>query len=399
MKVAIIGAGASGLMAASNLNCETLLFDKNNEIGKKLKITGNSRANITNARVYDDFLENIIRNKKFFYSSFNNFSNFDTMDFFVNRNLDLLTEENLKVYPITNSSKDVINVFRKEISKDNIKLHLNEKVLDVRLDDRFVVETDKGIYTCDKVIVATGGLSFKYTGSTGFGYKIAKKFGHTIIDQKPSLTSIIINDRFNFKAISLKDVMIKAESNNKIFEEIGDILISDRFITGPCVLNLSSKINRLDKIDLSVDFFYKYDFKDLDNILISILNKNSNLNINNAFQSLLPMGIINEILKRSGIKKSIKANQLKAEDRHSIITTLKEFKLSFNRLNDTDKAIITSGGVDVKEINPSTMESKLVKGIYFIGEVLDLEGLTGGFNLQIAFSSAYSASCDIRRNG
>lgn len=255
MKVAIIGAGASGLMAASNLNCETLLFDKNNEIGKKLKITGNSRANITNARVYDDFLENIIRNKKFFYSSFNNFSNFDTMDFFVNRNLDLLTEENLKVYPITNSSKDVINVFRKEISKDNIKLHLNEKVLDVRLDDRFVVETDKGIYTCDKVIVATGGLSFKYTGSTGFGYKIAKKFGHTIIDQKPSLTSIIINDRFNFKAISLKDVMIKAESNNKIFEEIGDILISDRFITGPCVLNLSSKINRLDKIDLSVDFF------------------------------------------------------------------------------------------------------------------------------------------------
>ncbi|MSS77001.1 NAD(P)/FAD-dependent oxidoreductase [Anaerococcus sp. AGMB00486] len=401
-KIGIIGAGASGVFTAINAkteNNEITLIEKNDKIGKKLFITGKGRCNITNAKFFDEFLENIVVNKKFMYSSFTNFDNYALMDYMEKNNLKLSIQRGDRVFPKSEKSNDVIKLFEKQIRKKNINLRLNENVIDLYKDDKFKVKTSQSAYEFDKLVIATGGLSYPLTGSTGDGYKFAKKFSHKIIHQVPGLCPIIFKDKnLNvLNGISLKNVSLNIETNRGDFKEFGDMLFAKDFITGPIVLTLSSLINRSRVIRMYIDLKPALDFEKIDNRLLREFDKNPNKDISNILKKLLLNAFIDIILERSEINNRIKANQITKEERHRLIKEIKFFHLSFDGLKDINSAIITSGGIDCNEINPKTMESKLVPNLYFVGEVIDVDCLTGGYNLQVAFSQGYACANDIRR--
>ena len=327
-KIGIIGAGASGLYAAINLkneNTDVTILEKNASIGKKILMTGNGRCNITNAAFYDDFLENIVSNPKFLYSSFNNHDNYASMDFFEKNGLSLITEKNLRVFPKTQKSSDVIKFFENKIIESNIKLVTNAKVKEIYKKDYFIV---KESYT-----------------------------------------------------------------------ENGSILITKNFISGPCVLKISSFLvgKNININEISLDLVSE-DYDYIDNLLIKIFDKNPNKDISNVLSEVLTNALVEVILTRSDIKKDKKANQITKDERNKLIENIKNFNLKFDRFAGFNSAVITKGGIEVKEINPKTMESKLVKDLYFIGEVLDIDALTGGFNLQIAFTTAFACASAIKES-
>lgn len=402
-KIGIIGAGASGVFTAINAkteNNEITLIEKNDRIGKKLFITGKGRCNITNAKFFDEFLENIVVNKKFMYSSFTNFDNYALMDFIENNNLKLSIQRGDRVFPKSEKSNDVIKLFEKLLRENNIDLRLNENVKAVeKKDNQFKLKTNKRSYEFDKLVIATGGLSYPLTGSTGDGYKFAKEFSHNIIKQVPGLCPIIFKDKDiqALNGISLKNVSLNIETNKGKFKEFGDMLFAKDFITGPIVLTLSSLINRLKVSSMYIDLKPALDFEKLDNRLIRDFEKNPNKDISNILKKLLLNAFVDIILDRSKIDKFVKANQITKEDRHRLVTEIKFFHLEFDRLKDISSAIITSGGIDCDEINPKTMESKLVSNLYFVGELVDVDCLTGGYNLQVAFSQAHACALDLRR--
>ena len=401
-KIGIIGAGASGLYAAINLkneNTDVTILEKNASIGKKFLMTGNGRCNITNAAFYDDFLENIVSNPKFLYSSFNNHDNYASMDFFEKNGLSLITEKNLRVFPKTQKSSDVIKFFENKIIESNIKLVTNAKVKEIYKKGCFIVKSDFKEYKFDTLIIATGGLSYPNTGSTGDGYKFAKNFGHKITKTYPSLVPIFFEnkDMTNIKAISLENVNIKVTSDKESYTENGSILITKNFISGPCVLKISSFLVGKNINEISLDLVSE-DYDYIDNLLIKIFDKNPNKDISNVLSEVLTNALVEVILTRSDIKKDKKANQITKDERNKLIENIKNFNLKFDRFAGFNSAVITKGGIEVKEINPKTMESKLVKDLYFIGEVLDIDALTGGFNLQIAFTTAFACASAIKEN-
>lgn len=399
MKIGIIGAGPSGIFTAINLkneNNEVYLIDKNKEIGKKLAITGNGRCNITNIAPYEDFLDNIIRNRNFMYSSFSKFDNYSLLDFLSDNEIETVVENGGKVFPKSMKSTDVIEMFKDILLEKKVKFISNTEVESIKKSNYFVVTTNKGEFDFDYLVLATGGKSYPKTGSTGDGYTFAKRLGHKIIDQTPSLAPIHISDGFNIKALNLRDVTLNVNTNDKAYSEKGDLLLTKRFLTGPITLKAQARASRDEITDMWIDLFPKYSYESLEGVLLQLLIKNPKKNISNVLKEIINESLAVCILDRLEIDINTKANQLERENRKELIDCLK--CLRFKAVNNTSfsSAVVTSGGVDVSEINPKTMESKLVDGLYIVGELLDVDALTGGFNLQIAFTTGYAASLAIR---
>ncbi|EGC82580.1 NAD(P)/FAD-dependent oxidoreductase [Anaerococcus prevotii] len=399
MRIGIIGAGPSGIFTAINLkneNNEVYLIDKNKEIGKKLAITGNGRCNITNIAPYEDFLDNIIRNRSFMYSSFSKFDNYSLLDFLSDNEIETVVENGGKVFPKSLKSTDVIEMFEDILLEKKVKLISNTEVESIKKSNNFIVTTNKGEFDFDYLVLATGGKSYPRTGSTGDGYTFAKRLGHKIIDQTPSLAPIHISDGFNIKALNLRDVTLNVSTNDKAYSEKGDLLLTKRFLTGPITLKAQARASRDEITDMWIDLFPKYSYESLEGVLLQLLIKNPKKNISNVLKEIINESLAMCILNRLEIDINIKANQLEKENRKALIDCLK--CLRFKAVNNTsfNSAVVTSGGVDVSEINPKTMESKLVNGLYIVGELLDVDALTGGFNLQIAFTTGYAASLAIR---
>lgn len=399
MKIGIIGAGPSGIFTAINLkneNNEVYLIDKNKEIGKKLAITGNGRCNITNTAPYEDFLDNIIRNRNFIYSSFSKFDNYSLIDFLSDNGIDTVVENDGKVFPKSMKSTDVIEMFKDILLEKKVKFISNTEVKIIKKSSDFVVTTNKEEFKFDYLVLATGGKSYPKTGSTGDGYTFAKRLGHKVIDQTPSLAPIHIGDGFNIKALNLRDVTLNVNTINKSYSERGDLLLTNRFLTGPIALKVQARASRDDITDMWIDLFPNYSYESLEEILLELLIKNPKKNISNVLKEIINESLAICILDRLDIDINTKANQLEKENRKALIDCLKYLKFKAVNYTSFSSAVVTSGGVDVSEINPKTMESKLVDGLYIVGELLDVDALTGGFNLQIAFTTGYAASLAIR---
>ncbi len=396
MKIAIIGGGPAGMMCAIKAaeNHQVTIFEKNEKLGKKLFITGKGRCNLTNYCDEREFLKNIVNNSSFMYSSIYSFSPFTTYYYFEELGLPLKVERANRVFPASDKSSDVIRAYEKKLKALGVKINLNYEVTSIeKVDDKFILN---GREKFDKVVIASGGISYKLTGSTGDGYKFAKDFGHKVIDQVPGLIGINLKNNFSLAGLTLKNVELKILKDKKILSrEFGEMLFTHRGISGPIVLTTSSKINRLKDFEMYLDLKPALDPEKLDARILRDFEENQNKNLENVIKSLLPRDLIIYVLESAGISGDKKVNQITKEDRERLVRTIKNFGLKFDSLDDIDRAIVTSGGVDVKDIDPKTMESKKVSGLYFIGEVLDLDGLTGGFNIQIANSTGYSCGINL----
>ena len=396
MKIAIIGGGPAGMMCAIKAaeNHQVSIFEKNEKLGKKLFITGKGRCNLTNYCDEREFLKNIVNNSSFMYSSIYSFSPFTTYYYFEELGLPLKVERGNRVFPASDKSSDVIKAYEKKLKDLGVKINLNYEVTSIeKVDDKFIIN---GREKFDKVVIATGGISYKLTGSTGDGYKFAKGFGHKVIDQVPGLIGINLKNNFSLAGLTLKNVELKILKDKKIISrEFGEMLFTHRGISGPIVLTTSSKINRLKDFEMYLDLKPALEPEKLDARILRDFHENQNKNLENVMRALLQKDLIIYILESAGISGDKKVNQITKEDRESLVRTIKNFALKFDSLDDIDRAIVTSGGVDVKDLDPKTMESKKVSGLYFIGEVLDLDGLTGGFNIQIANSTGYSCGINL----
>lgn len=396
MRIGIIGGGPAGMMCAikAGEKYDVVLFEKNEKLGKKLFITGKGRCNLTNYTDEKDFLKNIVNNKSFMYSSIYSLSPFTTYYYFEELGLPLKVERGNRVFPASDKSSDVIKVYEKKLKEVGIDIRLNTEVKSIEKDGETF--TINGKEKFDKIVIATGGISYKLTGSTGDGYRFGEKFGHKIVDPRPGLIGMNLSNNFNLAGLTLKNVELIAVKDKKtISREFGELLFTHRGISGPIVLTSSSKLNRLNNFELYLDLKPALSNEKLDNRILRDFSENQNKNIENVLKSLLPRDLIDYILKDAKIYGDKKVNQITREERENLIKTIKNFKLNFDGFDDINRAIVTSGGIDVKDIDPKTMESKLVKGIYFIGELLDIDGLTGGFNIQIANSTGYSCGINL----
>ena len=398
--IIVIGGGASGLMAAytaASTGKNVLLLEQNEKLGKKIYITGKGRCNLTNDCPPDEFLAHVVRGEKFLTRAAYRFSSADTMAFFEQHGLSLKVERGNRVFPVTDHASDVTKTLERSCRDAGAEIRLNEKVLSVGQENRAVrtVQTAKGIYECDAVIVATGGLSYPSTGATGDGYRFAQESGHSIIPTVPSLVGIeLAEDVAPAQGISLKNAVLTARRSEKvIFSQLGELLFTHYGISGPLVLSLSARINRipLNEIGLAIDFKPALDEKMLEERLLRDFADRKNEQMKNVMRGLLPAGLTEIVLRAASVSASKQANAVTKEERRRIVGALKAFSLDPVRLRGFTEAVITSGGVDVREIDPATMQSKRVKGLFFCGEVLDCDAYTGGFNMQIAFSTGYLA--------
>lgn len=396
-RVAIIGAGAAGMMGAIYAlqnGAEVTVFEKNDRVGKKLAITGKGRCNVTNDCDTQELLKNVISNPKFLYASFSNLDTSDVKSFFENLGVPLKTERGRRVFPVSDKAMDIVNALKNTMLDYGANLKY-EKVTDITVKDGQVVgvKTLLGEYGFDSVIIATGGASYPQTGSEGDGYKFAKSIGHTVTPLVPSLVPVeTTEDVSEIMGVSLKNVTLKIKNNQSgkiVFEEMGEMLFTHFGLSGPLVLSASCHMAKMEKGKYSavIDFKPALDEKTLDNRILSDFSKQLNKDFQNALGGLLPSKIIPFMIKKSGIDKSRKVNTITREERANLLRVLKELTLEIKGFRPIREAIVTRGGVNVNEINPSTMESKKVKGLYFAGEVMDVDAYTGGYNLQIAFST------------
>ena len=397
MKVAVIGGGASGLFAAGLLTkagIETYIFDGNEKLGKKIYITGKGRCNVTNDCDKDGYLKNVVHGQKFMYSAINQFDSHDTIEFFESLGCPLKTERGGRVFPCSDKASDVTKTLVKNIDNNFLDLHLNEKVVTIDKKSNFAIKTEKSKYEFDAVIVATGGKSYSATGSSGDGYKFAKMFDLNVVTPSAALVPIKIKDSFcsNLEGLSLKNVQLNAVVNGKTKSLFGEMMFTHDAITGPIALSLSSFIGNNKDIELSLDFKPALTNEKLEERILRDFKDNLNKDISYIIKGLLPHRLTEIFLNCCGIDKHKKVNSITVAERNKIIYNLKNFALSFSGLYPIESGIVTAGGVDLKEINPKTMESKKVPDLYFIGEVLDVDCLTGGYNLQTAFSTAYAAA-------
>lgn len=405
MKVCIIGGGPAGMMAGIKIaekGHEVHLFEKNEKLGKKLYITGKGRCNVTNAVTGPEFLSNVVSNPKFVMSSEVRFNSNDTREFFEELGVPLKVERGNRVFPVSDKSSDIIKALENRLKRLHVNIHLSSTIDNVVIEDNCVkgVVINNETLFFDKVIVATGGISYKSTGSTGDGYKFAKYSGHRIIEPVQALVPIVLENKelVSLEGLSLKNVALYAKQNSKLVyrSEIGEMLFTGNGISGPLVLTLSSNINRCDikKLKLFIDFKPALE----NDVLLNRLNRDivelKGKQVSSLFAGLLPKALIPIFIKKLGLKSSDKANQLTAQKREEICNLLKNFELNIKSLASFDYAVVTAGGVSTKDVSPKSMQSKVVSGLYFIGEVLDVDALTGGFNLQIAFSTAVSCASD-----
>ncbi len=400
--VIVIGGGASGMMAsifsARNGN-STLVLDHNEKLGKKLFITGKGKCNLTNNSSIETHLNNIITNSKFMFSALNQFSPQDTMEFFEENGLPLRTERGNRVFPDSDKSSDVIKTLERTMQRYGVEVSLNQEIKSVKKDKQFHILCDNNIeYTCNSLIIATGGVSYSGTGATGLGYDIAKQFGHNIVEPRGALCPIVVSENISeLNGLSLRNVELSYKNGKKEFKEFGDLLFTFNSLTGPIALTLSSKINKLDLkgTKLYLDLKPALSIEKLDEKFQREFVEFAKKDFRNYLNSLLPASFIDFFMKKTKIKNK-KMSEFTKNDRLTLINTLKKFDFSIKTLDNINVSIVTSGGVDAKEINSKTCESKLVKNLYFIGEVLDVDALTGGFNLQIAWSTGYVAGNNVR---
>lgn len=417
MKVIVIGGGPAGMIAAiyaARQGREVVLLEKNNKLGKKLFITGKGRCNITNACDIEDLFTSIVSNPKFMYSSFYSFSNYDVIRFFEELGLKTKVERGNRVFPSYDKSSDVISTLYKEINRLGVSVNLKSQVLNIITNnDKFIgVELkaannqvinnhpsdNKNIIYGDKVIIATGGISYPITGSTGDGYKIAKNMGHKLKKTYPSLVPFNIKESHIIKelqGLSLKNIEIKIYLKDKqIYKDFGELLFTHFGVSGPVILSASSFCSAYlpqNKLLLKIDLKPALNYTQLDDRLLRDFSEFANKHFKNSLDKLLPRKLIPIIINLSNIDPEKKVNMITKEERHNLVDLIKGLAFHIISTRGFSEAIITQGGVDVSEINPSTMESKLVSGVFFAGEVLDVDGLTGGYNLQVAWSTGYLA--------
>ncbi len=400
-QVAVIGGGAAGLMAAgtaAGLGKDVLVIERNDRLAKKVLITGKGRCNVTNNCDIDTMLRNIPKNPRFLYSAFNRFSSADTMDFFESRSVPLKTERGRRVFPESDRALDIANALADFAKSSGAKI-LTDRASGLRLQNGCItgVNTEhSGLIEAESVIIATGGMSYPRTGSTGDGYGFARSAGHSVTELKPSLIPIVTNEKWcaDLMGLSLKNVTLTVKSGEKvIFSELGEMLFTHFGVSGPLVLSASSVMKEYDSktLSLHIDLKPALDEKQLNARILRDFEKNANKNFANSLGGLLPRKLIPIAVKLSGIGFKKKINQISRDERLGFVRLLKNLTLTVKGYRPIEEAIITSGGVDVKEINPKTMESKITKGLFFAGEVIDADGFTGGFNLQIAFSTAVLA--------
>ena len=404
-KIGVIGGGPAGMIAAGfagSRGKDVTLIEKNNKLGKKLFITGKGRCNITNATPIDNFFDNVITNRDFMYSGFYSFTNEDIMNLLKSYGLIMKVERGNRVFPSTDKSSDVIKTFEKFLVDNNVKILLNMEVNDIYKDKNgFVVRfKDKGALRFQKLILATGGKSYPFTGSTGDGYKFAQKFGHNLIPLKPSLVPIEVEDSWikELQGLSLKNVTLTSYvENSKIHEEFGEMVFTHYGISGPIVLSTSNYINKYKNknIKLAIDLKPALTEEKLDSRILRDFEKYKNKHIKNGLKDLLPQRLIPVVIRKAEIDEEKPINQITKAERIKLVYILKNLSLNFKRFRPIEEAIITSGGISTKEINSSTMESKIIPGLYFAGEIIDVDALTGGYNLQIAYSTGYLAGISI----
>lgn len=406
MEVAIIGGGAAGLMAAyaaaKNGNRVTV-YEKNGKCGKKIYITGKGRCNFTNAVSPEEFLEHVVNNSKFLMRALYAFTPESCIRFFEDGGVPVKVERGNRAFPVSDKASDITRCLEKYCKEEHVDICLDEEVLDFCILNGTVSDiiTTKGRKSVDRIIVSTGGITYPSTGSTGDGYKFALKAGHSIVAPVPALCGLNLAGSFfkKLQGLTLKNVALGATYDGKtIYSQMGELLFTHFGVSGPLVLSLSSVINRLDlkRLKVRLDLKPALDEQTLDRRLLRDFEENANKSIFNCLRSLLPLSLIDVVLGRAGLPADKKVNIITRSERLALLTTIKNFDMIVVSLRGAEDAIITSGGVNVKEINPATMESKLVKGLYFCGEVLDVDAFTGGFNLQIAFSTGYAAGKSIK---
>lgn len=408
--ICIIGAGAAGLMAAvsASENAHVTIIEKNEKAGKKIYITGKGRCNVTNNADRDAFFENIVTNPCFLYSAFSSFDNNSLYDFLEQNDCPLKIERGGRVFPVSDHASDVTAAFLRYLRKNNVDIMYNNTVSKIIVDNNQVngIELSNGKkMTFDSVIIATGGMSYPTTGSTGDGYKFAKDNNINVTALKPSLTGLNCLDEIckTLMGLTLKNVGVDLKINDKcVYSDFGELLFTHFGVSGPTILSTSSYFNKNkgDKAELIIDLKPALSPEELDKRIIKDFEINNKKNFINSLDDLLPKKLIPVIIERTGINPYKKTCEISKNERSKLVDQLKSFTLTPTSLRGFEEAIITKGGVDVKEINPKTMESKKIKDLYFAGEVLDVDALTGGFNLQIAFSTGYLAgrSCSNEYN-
>lgn len=414
MKVIVIGGGPAGMMAAitsaENGN-EVILLEKNKSLGKKLLITGKGRCNITSSLPMEDFIKNTPGNGMFLYSAFNKFTNQDIIEFLKKQGLSVKEERGNRIFPVTDKSQDVLKCFEKKLkSLKNIKIMYEMPAIEILVDENNKVKgvrcKNQTIIKGDKVILATGGKSYPLTGSTGDGYEMARKLGHTITKIRPSLVPLETfeeNLNCSLQGLSLKNVRIKMIDdlkNKEIYEDFGEMLFTHFGVSGPIVLSGSAHLVRYKnieyllknkKIKLLIDLKPALTEEKLNERILKDFEEFKNKNFKNSLDKLLPQKLIPVIIELSGINPDKQVNSITKQERIKIIKLLKEFKVTIKNFRKIEEGIITAGGVSTKEVNPKTMESKIIGGLYFAGEILDVDSYTGGFNLQIAYSTGFVA--------
>lgn len=404
-KIVIIGAGASGMLAAkvaSDRGYKVTVLEKQKRCGQKLLITGKGRCNITNNCEIEELIENVPTNGKFLYSAFYTFTNDQVIDMFNSLGVETKTERGKRVFPVSDKASDVVAALEKQMrSNKNVEVLLNSKVDKIEAENgqvKKVILSNKKEIDCDSVIVTTGGLSYPKTGSTGDGYKFAKSLGHTIINPKPSLIGLEVMEDYarELAKLSLRNVSINVynSKNKKIYDDFGEMEFTKYGLDGPIIKSASCRMGDLSKENYKIflDLKPALDEEKLDKRIQKDFQKYQNKNFENSLNDLLPKQLIPVIVRLSKIDPYTKVNQISKEQRKNLVHLIKNMTFTVKNYRPIEEAIITSGGVKTSEINSSTMESKLVSGLYFAGEVIDVDAYTGGFNLQIAFSTAYLAA-------
>ena len=397
-RICVIGGGPAGMMAAGTAylyGADVTIFESMPFLGKKLAITGKGRCNVTNASTIQELLENITKNPRFLYSALSTFTPEDAMSTFENLGVPLKVERGNRVYPESDKAKDIVDAMRRYCEGAKV-IHEKVKKVFANKDGTFTVKTDKE-YVFDRVILATGGKSYPLTGSDGSGYRLASALGHSVTELIPSLIPLTSPSRLcpDMQGLSLKNVAIKVldAGGNVIYTDFGEMMFTHFGVTGPMILSASAHLRTYDisTLTLSIDLKPALDEKTLDTRLLNDFKLNANKDFINSLSALLPSKMIEPFISLTGIDERKKINLITKEERKAILTTLKDFRIPLSGFRPIEEAIVTSGGIEVKEISPKTMESKIIPGLYFAGEVIDVDAYTGGFNLQIAYSTGYLA--------
>ena len=417
MKVIVIGGGPAGMLAAisaARTENEVIILEKMNSLGRKLLITGKGRCNITSSLPIEEFIKNTPRNGNFLYSAFNTFTNNDIIELLKQNGLYTKEERGNRIFPVTDKSLDVLNAILKELKKLNVQIRTNSKVEKILIENNSVcgvlLENNEKL-EADKVILATGGKSYPATGSTGDGYKMVEELGHTITEIKPSLVPLQVNndelklckEMQGLALINVKIKLIDKSKNKVIYEDFGEMIFTHFGVSGPTILSASAHLLRYKNIEklfeegkivLNIDLKPALTEEKLDLRLLRDFDQNKNKKFRNSLDELLPKKMIEVIVKLSNIDEQKQVNSITKKERENLVKLLKNFEIVITDLRPIEDAIITSGGINVKEINPKTMESKMINGLFFAGEIIDVDSYTGGFNLQIAYSTGYVAGKD-----